>query len=213
EVTGVFIPPVQNNKREEAKMTGNPPEKKRVASSYTPMMCKSQVSSWTIDIIIDSGSSISIISKAFVDHINRQPDRISTRTITGIHGDPKGSLGIINDIPVHLGDVIISTDMEVIDTRLNALSLIVTEDESSDNYYYCFDPWGIEIDHDTFSWEEYQFMNEKFNPWLKDQKYRHAYKHWFKGPDKSCWCNIKLITKEDECKQCEEDYNRWCTLQ
>ncbi|CAG8778331.1 15994_t:CDS:2, partial [Dentiscutata erythropus] len=35
----------------------------------------------------------------------------------------------------------------------------------------------------------------------------------FKGPDKSCWYNIKLITKEDECKQCEEDYNRWCTLQ
>jgi len=49
-----------------------------VASSHTPMMCKGQVSSWTIDIIIDSRSSISIISKAFADHINWQSDRLST---------------------------------------------------------------------------------------------------------------------------------------
>jgi RNase H-like domain found in reverse transcriptase/Reverse transcriptase (RNA-dependent DNA polymerase)/gag-polyprotein putative aspartyl protease len=259
-----------------------------MASSHTPMMCKGQVASWTIDLIIDSGSSVSIISKAFANHIHRSPDRTSTRTITGIHGDQKGSLGVINDIPVHLGDVIISTDMEVIDTQaytmvlgndwlqkahakieyspprltindhkrmavieckyttgeltfeeeeeeeeeeeddddessdeendldlsgLSNMSLVVTEKESPDQHYYRFDPWGIEIDHETFSWEEYQLMNEKFNPWLREQRYRHKYKHWFHGPDASCWCKIKLITKEDECNQCKEDYERWCTLQ
>jgi hypothetical protein len=260
------------------------------AATNTPMMCKGQVSSWTIDIIIDSGSSISIISKSFANHIKRSPDKTSTRAITGIHGDQKGSLGIISDLAVHLGDVVISVDMEVIDTKaytmvlgndwlrkarakidcdtpgititdgnrtakiecrttieklqptkvdevdeeeddddedeessdeeedigltsFENMSLVVTEEESPDNHFYRFSPWGIEIDHNTFTWEEYQFINEKFNPWLRDQKYRHKYKHWFKGPDKSCWCQRKLITKEEECNLCKEDYNRWCTLQ
>jgi hypothetical protein len=144
EVTGVYVPQSNVNKRNEQEVTGNPPDKKGkkkkrvsfsekpqidretmpysvvsdmmhlksnitiaqlltipqyqkelkkaltpkrrtikrkgkgkdnemltgVASLHTPMMCKGQVSSWTIDIIIDSGSSISIISKAFADHIN-----------------------------------------------------------------------------------------------------------------------------------------------
>jgi hypothetical protein len=85
-------------------------------TSHTPMTCRGLVSNWSIELIIDSGSSISIISKAFADHMKRTPDKVSTRTITGIHGDRKGSLGIINDIPVRLGDIIISTDMEIIDT-------------------------------------------------------------------------------------------------
>jgi hypothetical protein len=96
---------------------------------------------------------------------------------------------------------------------LSNLSMVVTEDESPDQHFYRFDPWGIEIDHETFSWEEYQFMNEKFNPWIRDQKYRHKYKHWFKGPDNECWCKKKLISPEEECNQCKEEYERWCTLQ
>jgi hypothetical protein len=96
---------------------------------------------------------------------------------------------------------------------LSNMSLVVTEDESPDQHYYRFDPWGIQIDHETFSWQEYQFMNEKFNPWLQDYHTRHKYKHWFLGPDKSCWCNKKLITAIDTCHQCKEDYERWCTLQ
>jgi hypothetical protein len=37
--------------------------------SHTPMTCRGFVSNWSIELIIDSGSSISIISKAFVDHM------------------------------------------------------------------------------------------------------------------------------------------------
>ena len=56
-------------------------------TSHTPIRCRGYVSNWSIEIIIDSGSSISIISKAFVDHMKRTSDKVSTRTITSIHGD------------------------------------------------------------------------------------------------------------------------------
>jgi hypothetical protein len=261
-----------------------------VAFTHTPMICKGQVSMWVIDIIIDSGSSVSIISKAFADRIQRIPNKRSTRLITGIHGDKGGSLGIITDIPVHLGDVVISVEMEVINTQaytmvlgndwlqkakakieynppkltitdgnrtaeiqcynstvnktleneeddeeedeeeeddeeessdeeevedigLNNMCLVASEEESPDQHYYRISPWGIDIDSESFSWEEYQFMNEKFNPWLQNQRYRHKYKHWFQGPSNECWCKKKLINEEDECNQCKEDYERWCTLQ
>ena len=210
------------------------------ALTHTPMICKGQVAMWVIDIIIDSGSSVSIISKAFADRIKRSPNKRSTRVITGIHGDKGGSLGIITDIPVHLGDVVISVEMEVIDTQaytmvlgndwlqkakakieysppkltisdgnriaeiqcqnstsnetweneededeeeeeedeeeessdeeevdnigLNSMCLVASENESPDHHYYRISPWGIDIDSESFSWEEYQFMNEKFNP-------------------------------------------------
>src|SRR6185295_5056201 len=43
--------------------------------------------------------------------------------ITDIHGNKKSSLGIIEDVPVHLGDVVISTSMEVIDTQAYSMVL------------------------------------------------------------------------------------------
>jgi len=166
--------------------------------------------------------------------------------ITGIHGNKKASLGIVDNIAVHIGDVVISTDMEVIDTQAYSLVLgtdwlrkagaqidyatsqvtindgsrraqvecrnstapakakddseddsdddddyeyedeededinlvlVMNEEESPDQHYYKFDPWGIEIDHETFTWQEYEFMNNKFNPWITNQKSRHKRKH------------------------------------
>lgn len=90
------------------------------------MICKGQVSGWTVEIIIDSGSSTSIMSKRFMEYINRKPNRASERMITGIHGNKKLSEGIIDDVPVHLGDVVVSADMEVIDT--NAYHLVLGND-------------------------------------------------------------------------------------
>ncbi|CAG8816646.1 23353_t:CDS:1, partial [Dentiscutata erythropus] len=78
----------------------------------TPMICKGQVKGWTADIILDSGSSTSIISRKFLEHLGLQVTQKSERMITGIHGNKKSSMGIIEDVPVHLGDVVISTSME-----------------------------------------------------------------------------------------------------
>jgi hypothetical protein len=205
--------------------------------------------------------------------------------ITGIHGDKKASSGIVKDIPVHLGDIVVSTDMEVIDTtaynmvlgtdwlrKANAvinykdskvtvsdnqytseitcrnttrpqmttleeveddeeweydedleeeeyeeeeetLGLIVTEDESPDQHFYCFNPEGIEIDHESFTWQEYNHMNQRFNPWLANQQNSRNFDHWYKGPNKQCWCNSQLLNKEDLCLQCKSDYERWETIQ
>jgi hypothetical protein len=257
------------------------------ASTNTPMICKGQVGQQTINIIVDSGSSISIISKRFADYLKRKPNQASTKRITGIHGDQRASLGVITDVPVDIEGVIVSTEMEVIDTTaytlvlgndwltrasaridfnpprltitdgrntatieckntitrttpevieddeeetdedddstsseeeyeeigLTSLSLVATEDESPDQHYYSFSPWGIEIDTENFTWEEYHFMNQKYNPWLTNQKYRHQHKHWFSGPDKSCWCRKKLKSENDNCEECQDDYERWCTIQ
>ena len=212
--------------------------------SNTPMICKGQIGGWTVDIILDSGSSTSIISKKFLDHLGKKSARQSNRMITGIHGDRKSSLGICDNIAVHIGDVIVSADMEIIDTQaynlvlgtdwlrkanavINykdsqvsisdgsrqaqvtcrnstkpllpvidedeeesddeedeeyesdeeeeddnaAFALVASEDETPDQHFYKFTPWGIEINHETFSWEEYDYMNRQFNPWLTNQKY------------------------------------------
>jgi hypothetical protein len=247
------------------------------------MICKGQVGGWTVDIILDSGSSATIISKDFLDRLKKTPTRKSDRMITGIHGNQKSSLGIIDNIAVHIGDVVVSTDMEVIDTqayhlvlgtdwlrKANAvinykesqvtisdnvrktqvncrnstaplpqendseeesdedeyeyeeeeeeeketnLVLVMNERESPDQHFYKFSPWGIEIDHETFTWQEYEFMNRQFNPWLTGQKSRHKIKHWFEGPDKNCWCQKHLETENDKCNNCFEDYSHWETIQ
>src|SRR6185295_2694599 len=111
-------------------------------SSYrnTPMICKGQVKGWTVDIILDSGSSTSIISRKFLEYLELQVTRSSERMITGIHGNKKSSLGIVEDIPVHLGDVVISINMEVIDTQ--AYSIVLGTDwlrkaRAVIDYYEC----------------------------------------------------------------------------
>src|SRR6185295_5463494 len=70
------------------------------STSYTntPMICKGQVGGWTIEIILDSGSSASIISKRFLDFLKKQPTRKSDRMITGIYGNKMASLGIVDNI-------------------------------------------------------------------------------------------------------------------
>jgi hypothetical protein len=37
----------------------------------TPMMCKAQVAGWKVEVILDSGSSISIVSKNFMESLGR----------------------------------------------------------------------------------------------------------------------------------------------
>src|SRR6185295_10110420 len=273
------IPKIRNDLKKAItpKRKRKPKDKEKeleinLATTYsnTPMICKGQIGGWTVDIILDSGSSTSIISKKFLDHLKRKANRQSNRMITGIHGDKKSSLGICDNIAVHIGDVVVSADMEIIDTQaynlvlgtdwlrkanavinykdsqvtisdgsrqaqvtcrnstqlllpINdeeeeeddniAMALVAGEDETPDQYFYKFTPWGIEIDHETFSWEEYDYMNRQFNPWLSNQKYWHEVKHWFKGPDKECWCQKQLKTNKDECTTCLDEYSHWKMIQ
>jgi len=89
----------------------------------TPMTCKAQVAGWKVEVILDSGSSISIISKNFMESIGRRIEKTSGRRITGIHGERRPSLGIVTQVPIKLEEIVVAVDMEVIDAAGYALIL------------------------------------------------------------------------------------------
>ncbi|KAG9284500.1 hypothetical protein G9A89_014104 [Geosiphon pyriformis] len=82
-------------------------------SNITPLICKAQVAGYFIDLILDSGSSVSVIAKHFLEAIGRKIDEPSTRPMTNVHGDKKKGLGIAKAIPVCINGISIETDMEV----------------------------------------------------------------------------------------------------
>jgi hypothetical protein len=89
----------------------------------TPMMCKAQVARWKVKVILDSESSISIISKNFMKSIGRRIEKTSERRITGIHGERRPSLGIVTLVPIKFEEIVVAVDMEVIDAMGYALIL------------------------------------------------------------------------------------------
>jgi hypothetical protein len=89
----------------------------------TPMMCKAQVAGWKVEVILDSGSSISIVSKKFMESLGRRVEKPSERRITGIHGEKRPSLGIVTQVPVKIGSVTVAVDTEVIDASGYSLVL------------------------------------------------------------------------------------------
>ncbi|KAG9298686.1 hypothetical protein G9A89_012754 [Geosiphon pyriformis] len=82
-------------------------------SNVTPLICKAQVAGYFIDLILDSGSSVSVIAKHFLEAIGRKIDKLSTRPMTNVHGDKKKGLGIAKAIPVCINGISIETDMEL----------------------------------------------------------------------------------------------------
>ncbi|KAG9301539.1 hypothetical protein G9A89_008391 [Geosiphon pyriformis] len=75
-------------------------------SNVTPLICKVQVASYFIELIIDSRSSVSVIAKHFFEAIGRMIDESSTRPMTNIH-----------TIPVRINDISIKTDIEVSEAK------------------------------------------------------------------------------------------------
>ncbi|KAG9298651.1 hypothetical protein G9A89_012719 [Geosiphon pyriformis] len=86
-------------------------------SNFTLLICKAQVPGYFINLILNSGSSVSVIAKHFFKAIGRKIDEPSTRPMTNIHSDKKKGLGIAKAIPVHINDISIETDMEVSEAK------------------------------------------------------------------------------------------------
>src|SRR6266516_3036483 len=82
--------------------------------TFTPLICKAQVYGWTIDLIVDFGSSISVISENFMKDIGHHPTKTSTRTVSDIHGEKKLPIGIVENIQVAIEGVKATVDMDVI---------------------------------------------------------------------------------------------------
>src|SRR6185436_5457913 len=94
------------------------------------------------------------------------------------------------------------------------LGLVVTEEESPDAHSYQLDAWGVKIDNqENFTWQEYNYFERQFNPWINNQKWTHQQKHWYQGPDKECWCQKKLSKSTDKYNNCADDHSTWETLQ
>ncbi|KAG9307171.1 hypothetical protein G9A89_016999 [Geosiphon pyriformis] len=86
-------------------------------SNVTPLICKAQVAGYFINLILDSGSSVSVIAKHFFKAIGRKIDKPSTRPMTNVHGDKKKELSIAKAIPVRINGISIETDMEVSEVK------------------------------------------------------------------------------------------------
>ena len=64
------------------------------------MYCKAKVDGQSIELILDSGSSGSVVTKKFLEKVGRQVDRPSNINMVGIHGDKKKALGEIAQLPI-----------------------------------------------------------------------------------------------------------------
>jgi len=77
------------------------------------MYCTAKVDGQWIQLILDSGSSGSVITKSFMEKINRKIDRQSSINMVGIHGDKKKALGEISNLPITIQDNLLPIDVVV----------------------------------------------------------------------------------------------------
>src|SRR5215204_7264683 len=87
----------------------------------TPLTCEAKVAGYKFKLILDSGSSVSVISKHFLEAIACKIDEPSRRDLSNVHGQRKRALGIAKEVPVTVNGVTISADMEVMDTDAYAI--------------------------------------------------------------------------------------------
>ncbi|KAG9287806.1 hypothetical protein G9A89_017401 [Geosiphon pyriformis] len=86
-------------------------------SNVTPLICKAQVAGYFINLILDSGLSVSVIVKYFLEAIGRKIDEPSIQPMTNMHDDKKKELGITKAIPVCINGISIETDIEVSEAK------------------------------------------------------------------------------------------------
>ena len=64
------------------------------------MFCMTQVDGATIQLILDSGSSGSVISKRFLEKVGRKVDQPSHVNMIGISGEKRKALGEVKSLPI-----------------------------------------------------------------------------------------------------------------
>ncbi|KAG9284384.1 hypothetical protein G9A89_023641 [Geosiphon pyriformis] len=69
-------------------------------SNVILLICKAQVAGYFIDLILNSGSSVSIIAKYFLEAISRKIDKLFIRPMTNVHSNKKKNLDITKAVSV-----------------------------------------------------------------------------------------------------------------
>ncbi|KAG9292142.1 hypothetical protein G9A89_005286 [Geosiphon pyriformis] len=69
-------------------------------SNVTSFICKAQVAGYFIDLILNSGLSVSVIAKHFLEAIGKKINEPSIRPMTNVHDDKKKGLDIAKAVSV-----------------------------------------------------------------------------------------------------------------
>lgn len=88
--------------------------------------CDAYVDNHPLYLIVDTGSTGSLISKAFLDKIKRKIDGPSSINMVDVNGGKRRSLGKVKDLPISIKGTIIPIDMDV--SEANNYSIIVGND-------------------------------------------------------------------------------------
>ena len=90
------------------------------------MYCTAQIDGKWVYLILDSGSSGSVITKNFLDELERKIDRESNINMVGIHGEKRQPLGEVLNLPIQVQDAVIPVNVTV--TEATDYAVIVSND-------------------------------------------------------------------------------------
>ena len=75
--------------------------------------CDAYVENHPIYLIIDTGSTGSLITKGFLDKIGRKIQESSSVNMVDVNGGKKRSLGKIRNLPINIKGITIPVDVDV----------------------------------------------------------------------------------------------------
>ncbi|CAG8716103.1 7463_t:CDS:2, partial [Acaulospora morrowiae] len=108
----------------------------------TALYCTATVYGTKIPLIIDSGSSGSVVTMQLLKKLKVTPERSSTIKMINVHGESKRALSEISNFPFNIGDVEIPVDVVVTDA--NSYQALVGNDWLSKgllNQLFAFNEW------------------------------------------------------------------------
>ena len=89
--------------------------------SATALVTKATIGKMAIPLILDSGSSLNIISAAVLQRLSLKPTRKVDKPVTGVHGTKQLPAGIYDALPITVDGVTIPADVVIINTDAYAL--------------------------------------------------------------------------------------------
>ena len=69
---------------------------------------------------------------------------------------------------------------------------------------------GIKVQWRKFTWEDYKRLDEKFQ---QECRWNSRWSFDWRGPNKKCWCNHRLYTYDQKCRQCYDDLADWIAIE
>ncbi|KAF0483948.1 gag-pol fusion protein [Gigaspora margarita] len=79
--------------------------------------CEATIEQQLIYLILDTGSSKSLISYEFLKKIRKEIDKPSVRNLIDVHGQRKYPLGVVENLPIIVNKVEIPIDVEVTEAK------------------------------------------------------------------------------------------------